>query len=94
MGDKAGLHIVQDGSTYSTIEESAVHVIERLANGDYLVGDDEGLKRFRLGQNGLVTVTGASTGYVSARLRTHCGSQNVMVAAMQIAEKKACAHRS
>ena len=31
---------------------------------------------------------------VRARLRTHCGSQNVMVAAMQIAEKKACAHRS
>ena len=28
------------------------------------------------------------------RLRTHCGSQNLMVAAMQIAEKKACAHRS
>ena len=28
------------------------------------------------------------------RLRTHCGSQNVRVAAIQIAEKKACAHRS
>lgn len=36
----------------------------------------------------------ATGGDALARLRTHCGSQKMMVAAMQMADMKVCAHRS
>ena len=45
--------------------------------------------------SGTVSVQIASArNSVSARLRTHCGSQKMMVAAMQMADMKVCAHRS